>query len=141
MAWSYFAPPFEEPPSRHVVSHRCLRRLVGHLDVFDPDRLRVHKRMQPEMREFATVPAVLDAADRNARIGSSDAVDEHSARKQLTCDPAGHVDIPGPEIAAQPELACVRRTDGCIDVRDTGYRGNRAKGLLIESRHALGHSA
>src|SRR5262245_679797 len=31
--------------------------------------------------------------------------------------------------------------DGCIDVRYTGDRGNRAKGFLIECRHALGHSA
>src|SRR5215469_12088026 len=129
------------PPFRHVLSHRYLRRLVGHSGVFDPDRLRVHKRMKPEMREFSTVPAVLDAADRHARIGSGDAVDEQSARIQITCDPAGQFNIPGPEIAAQPELACIRRFDCCIDVPYPGDCGNRPEGLLIECGHALGHSA
>src|SRR5215468_10120868 len=39
--------------------HRfCLRRVVGYLGVLDPDSLRVHKRMNSEMREFSTVPAV-----------------------------------------------------------------------------------
>src|SRR5262245_4287762 len=106
----------------------------------DPDRLRVHKRVRAEMREFSTVTAVFEAADRNTWIGSSNAIHEHSTRIPVTCNPAGKLDIRGPEIPAQPELARVRGVDGCINVPYAGYRGNRAEGLFIKCRHALGHS-
>src|SRR5262249_10611427 len=126
---------------RIVYERAPMTEAAASLLTLDPDRLRVHKGMKPEVREFSTVPAVLDAADRYARIGSSDAVDEHSARIQLTCDPAGQFNIPGPEIAAQPELACVRGFDGCVDVPYPGDCGNRPERLLIECGHALSHSA
>src|SRR5262249_13003808 len=45
-------PPPKGPPQR------------GLLLTLDPDSLRVHKRMSTEMREFSTVPAVFNAADR-----------------------------------------------------------------------------
>src|SRR5262249_49358070 len=73
--------------------------------VFDPDGLRVHKCVRPEMRELATVAAVLDAADRNARVRGGHAVDEHAAGVEIARDLASQLDVPGPEIASQAELA------------------------------------
>src|SRR5262249_30932713 len=72
---------------------------------FDPDGLRVHEGVRPEGRELATVAAVLAAADRTARVGGGHAVDEHPAGVEIARDFASQLDVPGPEIAAQTELA------------------------------------
>src|SRR5262249_57197823 len=100
--------------------HRCLRRVVGYLGVLDPDGLRVDKGVRTEVGKLAPVAAVLDAAYGNARVGCSYAIDENATGIQITCNLAGQLNIFGPKIAAQPELACVRRIDGRIQVRSTG---------------------
>src|SRR5262249_41134548 len=53
---------------------------------------------------------------------------------------ASQVDVSGPEIAAQAELAGIRRADGCIDVWNTGDRCHGSERLFIEGGHAFGHS-
>src|SRR5262245_36543102 len=126
---------------RQVLRRRCSRRRTATLGILDPDRLRIHERVGSEMRELPSVPAVFHAADRHARIRRGDAVDEDSTRIEVARDPAGQLDIRGPEIAAQPELASVRCSYARIDVMYPRYCGNRPEGLLIECRHALGYSA
>src|SRR5262249_19341508 len=121
--------------------HRGMRRVVGHSNTLNPDGLRVHESVRTEVRKLAPVAAVFDAAYGYAWVGCSNAIDENTSRIQIACNLASQFDIFGPEITAQPELACVRRLDGRIDVAHTGHRGNRAKGLLIERGHPLGHSA
>src|SRR5262245_32749846 len=118
-----------------------VRGMAASSGVFDPDGLCVHKGVRAEMGELATVAAVLDTADGNARVGRRDAVDEHTAGVEVARDAASQLDVGGPEIAAQTELAGIGCADGRIDVRDAGQRRNRTEGLLVERGHALGDSA
>src|SRR5438477_1962242 len=118
--------------------HRELRR---HLQMLYPDSLRVHESMKPEMRKLPAVPAVLDSADRDPGIGRGEAIDEYAAGVEVTGDLASRIHIPGPYIAAETELACIRRVDGSVDVRDAHDRGNGTECLFVEGRHPLRHSA
>src|SRR5262245_54585667 len=96
--------------------------------------------MRSEVRQLSAITAVLDTADGNSRIRRCHAIDEDTARIQVARNLASQVDILGPQIAAQAELACVRRVDCCVKVRDSRYRRNRAERFFIESGHACGHS-
>src|SRR5215510_4578677 len=78
-----------------------VRGMAASSGVFDPDGLCVDEGVRAEVRELATVAAVLDPADGNARVGRRDAVDEHTAGVELARDAAGEVDVRGPEVAAQ----------------------------------------
>src|SRR5262249_44799158 len=141
MARSYIAPPFREAPFPRVLCHGCLRRVVGYLGVLDPEGLRVYKGVRTEVGELATVAAVFDAAYGNARVRSSDAIDENTAGVELACDFASQLDVSGPEITAQTELACIGRTNRRINVWNTGQRRDGTERLLIERGHAFGYSA
>src|SRR6476661_4556748 len=48
-----------------------------HLRGADPDRLDVHEFADPEARELAAVAALLDPAERQARVRGDHAIDEH----------------------------------------------------------------
>src|SRR5262249_38163893 len=95
-----------------------LRGIVASSGVFDPDGLCVHEGVRTEVREIATVAAGLGAGDGSARVGRRDPVDEHTAGVEFARDAAREVDVCGPEIPAQTELACIGCADGRIDVRD-----------------------
>src|SRR5215510_2884461 len=82
-----------------------VRGMAESSGVLDPDGLCVHKGVRAEMGELATVAAVLDAADGNARVGRRDPVDEHTAGVEFARDAASEVDVRGPQIAPQTELA------------------------------------
>src|SRR5262245_21681416 len=116
-------------------------RVRGTLAPLDPDRLRIHKSMCSEVRKLSAITAVFDTADGHSRIGRCNAIDEHTTCIKVACNLASQVDILGPKIAAQAELACVRRVDCCDNVWDSSYRRNGAERLFIESGHACGHSA
>src|SRR5262245_45634906 len=116
-------------------------RLQRALAPLDPDRLRIHERMRSEVRQLPAITAVLDTADGNSRIRRCNAIDEHTTRIQLACNLASPVDILGPQIATQAELACVRRFDCCVNVSDPGHRRYGAERLFIESGHACCNSA
>src|SRR5262249_16285498 len=135
MTRSHIAPPFREAPFPRVLCHGCLRRVVGYLGVLDPDGLRVYKGVR------TTVAAVFDAAYGNARVRSSDAIDENTAGVEIARDFASQPDVSGPEIAAQTELACIGRTNGRINVWNAGQRRDGTERLLIERGHAFGDSA
>src|SRR6266567_4031091 len=47
--------------------------------VAHPHRLDVHEFVDPELRQLAPIAALLHAAERQARVGSDHAVDEHGA--------------------------------------------------------------
>jgi hypothetical protein len=97
--------------------------------------------MGAEMRKLPAIPAILDSADRHSRIGRREAVDEHAAGIEITSDLASRIYVLGPYIAAETELACIRRVDGSVDVRDAGDRGNGTESLFVEGGHTLSHSA
>src|SRR5215470_19950140 len=84
--------------------------------VLYPDGLCVYKGVCTEVRKLATVAAVFDAAYGNARVRSRETVDENTAGIEIACDSASQLDVSGPEIAAQTELACIGRMDGRINV-------------------------
>src|SRR5215510_15548060 len=90
--------------------------------VLDPDGLRVYKGVRTKVRQLATVAAVLDAAHGNARVRGSDPVDENTARVEIARHFASQLDVSGPEIAAQTELAGIGRTNGRINVWHAGQR-------------------
>src|SRR5215510_9244709 len=102
-----------------------------------PDSLGIYKSMRSEMREFPAVAAVLNSTDWHPRVRRRDAIDEDPTGIQVTSHFAGQLQVFGPEIAAQPELACVCCSNGCVNIRDAGHRRNRAEGLFIEGRHTL----
>src|SRR5262245_8589260 len=116
-------------------------RLQRALAPLDPDRLRIHERMRSEVRQLPAIAAVLDTADGNSRVRRCDAIDEHTTRIQVAGNLASPVDILGPQIAAQAELACVRRLDCCVNAWDPRHRRDGAERLFIESGHACGNSA
>src|SRR5262249_21916318 len=66
---------------------------------------------------------------------------ENTAGVEIARDFASQLDVSGPEIAAQTELACIGRTDGRINVRNAGQRCDGTERLLIERGHAFGYSA
>src|SRR5215475_3239537 len=70
--------------------------------------------------ESSRPAAVFDAAYGNARVRSSDAIDENTAGVEIARDFASQPDVSGPEIAAQTELACIGRTNGRINVWNAG---------------------
>src|SRR6516165_10937004 len=100
-----------------VTAAASSRRYLG---VLDPDGLRVYKGVRTEVRKLATVAAVFDAAYRNARVRSSDAIDENTAGVEIARHFASQLDVSGPEIAAQTKLACIGRTNGRINVWNAG---------------------
>src|SRR5262245_27841680 len=118
-----------------------VRGMADSSGVFDPDGLCVHEGVRTEVGELATVAAVLDAADGNARVGRRDPVDEHTAGVEIARNAASEVDVCGPKIAAQTELAGIGCADGRIDVRDAGQRRDGTESLLVERGHTLGNSA
>src|SRR5215471_18506370 len=97
--------------------------------------------MRSEVGKLSAITAVLDTADGNSRIRRCNAIDEHTTCIKVACNLASQVDILGPKIATQTELACVRRMDRCVNVWDSSYRGNWAERLFIDSGYACGHSA
>src|SRR5262245_42756349 len=103
------------PSSPYSCRPTLARRVVGHLDVLDPDGLCVYKSVCTEVRQLATVATVFDATDGNARVGSSEPIDEDAAGVEIARDFPSQRDVSGPEIAAQTELACIGRTDGRIN--------------------------
>src|SRR5262249_3221738 len=109
--------------------------------VLDPDGLRVHKSMCPELREFAPITAILDAADGNPGIRRRNTIDEHTAGVEITGNPASQIDILRPEISTESKLASVRSANCFADVRHACYRCNGTECLVVEGRHAFGNSA
>src|SRR5262245_62537284 len=47
----------------------------------------------------------------------------------------------GPQVAAESELACVRRLNCGVKIGNASYCRNRAEGFIIEGRHALSNPA
>src|SRR5215471_5398600 len=99
------------------VAYRHTSIWIGCLD---PDGLCVYKGVCTEVRKLATVAAVSDAAYGNTRVSSSEAVDENTAGVEIARDFASQLDVSGPEIAAQTELACIGRTNRRINVWNAG---------------------
>src|SRR5262245_57723395 len=110
--------------------------LKSALAPLDPDRLRVHEGVCPEMGKLASVAAVFYSSYRNARIRGCKSVDEDTTRVQVARDLAGQVDIFRPEVAAQSKLARIRRADSRVYVRDASDRCNRTKSFFVEGRHS-----
>src|SRR5262249_55178126 len=65
----------------------------------------------------------------------------HTAGVEITRDFARQLDVSGPEITTQTELACIGRMNGRLNVWNTGQRGDGTERLLIERGHAFGYSA
>src|SRR5262245_66677656 len=97
--------------------------------------------MRSEVRKLSAITTVLDTADGNSRIRRCNAIDEHTTCIKVACNLASQVDILGPKIATQAELACVCRVDRCLNVWDSTYRRNGAERFFIESGHPFGYSA
>src|SRR5215813_12565748 len=106
----FLAPSSEEDPSLGVACCRSLRQGTGDLGVLDPDGLCVDKGVCAKVRQLATIAAVFDATDGNARVRRSEAVDENTAGGEVARDVASHFDVSSPEIAAQTKLACIGHT-------------------------------
>src|SRR5215467_10777071 len=117
MAWSYIAPPFREAPFLRVLCHRVESSALRRSRSRRSARLqrRAHRSVKARDRT-----AVFDAAYGNARVRSSDAIDENTAGVEIARDFASQPDVSGPEIAAQTELACIRRTNRRINVWNAG---------------------
>src|SRR5262245_24873773 len=121
--------------------HVMLCGVVRSLSILDPYGLRVYKGVRTEVRKLATVAAVFHTAYRNARVRSGNTIDENTTGVEIARNLARQVDVSGPEIAAQTELAGIRRADGRVNIWNTGDRCDGTERLLIEGGHAFGYSA
>ena len=80
--------------------------------------------------------AAFGTAERQARVGGDDGVDEHRAGADGAGQPDGPVGVGGPDGQPEAVLAGVgQRGELGVRTRD-GERGDRAEGLLVERRDA-----
>src|SRR5262245_17883902 len=59
----------------------------------------------------------------------------------MACKLPSQLDVSGPKITAQTELACIGRTDGRFNVWNAGEGRDRTERLLIERGHPFGNTA
>src|SRR5262249_43654920 len=83
------------------------RELSGHVD-----RLHVHELADSEARQLAAVAGLLDAAERQARVGAHEGVHEARAGLELVArDALAAGAVAGEDRGAQPERREVREPD------------------------------
>ena len=109
--------------------------------VRDPHGLGIHKSTRAKMRELSAIPTLFDAADRHAGVRRRHTIDEDTTGIEIPGHFTRQAHVPRPYISAQSKLACIRRINGCIDIRDAGDGRDRAKRLVVERGHSLRHTA
>src|SRR4030081_611414 len=96
----------------------------------DPNSLDIHELPDPEDSQFPSMPRLLDAAKRNARIRRHHLVDEDHPGFQFIDEALTLPLIVGPRARPQAKTAVIGDADRLVDILDTKQRRDRTKKLL-----------
>src|SRR3546814_6618119 len=78
---------------------------------------------------------MLDAAERHARVGGDDGVDEYRPGIDAARERGAAGDISSPDRRAETEGSAVGERDRRLGIRGADDRGGGTEGLLVELRH------
>ena len=92
----------------------------------------------PDGAELSAVTALLDASERQARVGRDDRVDEQRAGLDLPADGESMLLVSRPDAGAESVRRQVGQAYGVLVVVEADDGGCRAEGLLRHDRHVGG---
>src|SRR3982751_5511797 len=92
--------------------------------------------MDAELAELATEARVLDAAEREARVGCDHAVDEQQSGLDLGDKPVALRILSGPRGSAELEVGSVGNPDRVANVAGLEHRRDRAEQLVTGGRRS-----
>src|SRR3954467_13073843 len=92
-----------------------------------PDGFHVHEFAEPPWPELASIPGMLDAAEREARVGRDHPVDEHRAGFEIPDEAIGLRAIPSPGRRREAERRVVRDANGVIEITGAKHRRHRTE--------------
>src|SRR4051812_11985615 len=95
--------------------------------LFDPDGLDIGELARSPGREFATIPASLDATEGHIPVRGGHAINEDGARFDFTGETLGLFDIAGPERPTETVLRIVGDLNCCLLVRHADDGSDRSE--------------
>src|SRR5207247_10520043 len=101
----------------------------------DPDGLRVQELADAEAAQFAAVAGTLDAAERQARVGTHGGIDEYASRLERAHQFASRSKVGRPHARAEAVARAVRERDRLPRVACARHGRERAERLLVERGH------
>src|ERR1700722_6557622 len=102
--------------------------------LLDPNCLDVDELANPLHGEFASMPRILHAPERQARIGRHHLVEKNHSGIEFVDEPFRFRRIFGPSAGAEPEAAVVGDLESVIDILDAKYRRHWAEEFFLVRR-------